>query len=144
MNLILNFLIYWKIWGRSLKNKSVGTWLISCKKSKNNLEYKGHPQRIPKPICNPNLFSRSQSWCWTVTEKISQKIKPLWSNLISRKNFLSRKKVKNQIIKVFEMTASICCFSFCLPTCKKSYNTYIQPWHTAGLILGIIFNRGWD
>ena len=49
------------------------------------------------------------------------------SNLISRKNFLSRKNMKNQIIKVFEMTESICCFSICLPTCKKSYNTYIQP-----------------
>ena len=39
----------------------------------NKLEFKGHPQRIPKPISDQNFFIWFHPWCWTVMQKMKSK-----------------------------------------------------------------------
>ena len=39
----------------------------------NKPDFKGHPQRIPKPISDQNWSSWFQSWCWTVMQKLELK-----------------------------------------------------------------------
>ena len=44
--------------------------------SENKLDFTGHPQRIPKPISDQNLFSWFQS-CWTVEQKMNSNNKAI-------------------------------------------------------------------
>ena len=60
------------------------------------VNFKRHPERIPKPpVSNQNLFSRFQSLCCTVVQKMKTKDEDILgifdvkesSNLIGRENF---------------------------------------------------------
>ena len=107
---------------------------------KNKLDFKGHPQRLPKLISNQNLLSWFSCFS-TVVKKVKSKDQVILkifyvkepNNLICREKFGS--KLKNQIVS---MNA--------YPCTKNWYDRSIQSWHVADLILGItlgMFRRTW-
>ena len=93
----------------------------------NKLDFiKRHLRRFPKLINNRNLFSWFQSWARPVAQKVKSKVHAVLEifyvkesiSLIGRKNF--GPKLKQDAVKLLEITESIYCLYVCLPICKKS------------------------
>ena len=55
-----------------------------CKFGKNKLDFKGHPQRIPKPIGNQIYFVGFSPDAELLSKKWSQKVKLFWKYIVPK------------------------------------------------------------